>query len=133
MTFVVLDTDVWSFLFKGDSRAEHYRPYLEGAVACVSFQTVAELYQWVETAKWGSKRRARLQQWLRRFHVLVYDDATALIWARIRTSRSSQGRPLSSQDAWIAACALRHDCTLLSHNAGDYDGIEDLDLVSAQP
>ena len=53
MSSVVLDTDVWSFLFKGDSRAEQYRPYLEDNVLCISFQTVAELYQWIETAGWG--------------------------------------------------------------------------------
>ena len=58
MSTVVLDTDVWSFLFKGDSRAEQYRPYLEDNALCISFQTVAELYQWIETAGWGEKRRA---------------------------------------------------------------------------
>lgn len=74
MSAVVLDTDVWSFLFKRDSRAEHCRPYLKDNVLCISFQTVAELYQWIETAGCGEKRRERLHQWLRRFHVLGYDD-----------------------------------------------------------
>ncbi|MCL7453897.1 MAG: type II toxin-antitoxin system VapC family toxin [Anaerolineae bacterium] len=132
MSAVVLDTDVWSFLFKGDSRAEHYRRYLEDNVLCISFQTVAELYQWMETAGWGERRRERLYQWLRRFQVLVYDDATSLIWARIRSSREKQGRPVSAQDAWVAACALRHGSTLLTHNAGDYEGIQNLDMVSAK-
>jgi tRNA(fMet)-specific endonuclease VapC len=132
MSAVVLDTDVWSFLFKGDSRAEYYRRHLEDNVLCVSFQTVAELYQWIETAGWGERRRERLHQWLRRFQVLGYDDATALIWARIRSARERQGRPLSAQDAWVAACALRHDSTLLTHNAGDYKGIQDLDMVTAE-
>jgi tRNA(fMet)-specific endonuclease VapC len=128
---VVLDTDVWSFLFKGDSRAEHYRSYLVGNVLCVSFQSVAELYQWAETAGWGEERRARLQHWLRRFDVLVFDDDTARIWARIRSLREKEGRPLSAQDAWVAACALRHRSTLVTHNADDYAGIDNLDLVSA--
>jgi predicted nucleic acid-binding protein len=132
MSSVVLDTDVWSFLFKGDSRAEQYRPNLEDNVLCVSFQTVAELYQWIETASWGERRRERLQQWLRRFQVLGYDDATALIWARIRSTREKQGRPISAQDAWVAACTLRHGSTLLTHNAGDYEGIQNLDMVSAK-
>ncbi len=50
MNTVVLDTDVWSFVFKRDSRAELYRHHLESNVLCVSFQTVAELYQWAEIA-----------------------------------------------------------------------------------
>jgi len=128
-TAVVLDTDVWSFLFKGDSRADYYRPHLEGNVLCVSFQTVAELYQWIETASWGERRRERLHHWLGRFQVLVYDDATAAIWARIRASREKKGLPLSAQDAWVAACTLRHNCLLLTHNVGDYEGIDGLQIV----
>jgi predicted nucleic acid-binding protein len=165
MSIIVLDTDVWSFLFKADSRAEHYRPYLEDNVLCISFQTVAELYQWIETASWGEKRREKLHQWLRHFQVLGYDDATALaacrrgfvvtalavqkrlksllqtrnvpfsdnllVWARIRSAREKQGRPLSAQDAWVAACTLRHGSMLLTHNASDYEGIQDLDVVTA--
>jgi predicted nucleic acid-binding protein len=45
---VVMDTDVWSFVFKGDTRAQRYLPYLADKTVCVSFQTVAELYQWAE-------------------------------------------------------------------------------------
>jgi tRNA(fMet)-specific endonuclease VapC len=130
MSMVVLDTDVWSFLFKRDSRAERYRVHLEGNVLCVSFQTVAELYQWAETASWGEKRRAKLQEWLRRFEVLRCDDATAQIWARIRAERDRQGHPIAAQDAWVAACALRHGYPLVTHNAADYEGITDLIVVS---
>ncbi len=130
MSTVVLDTDVWSFVFKRDSRAEHYRAHLEGNVLCVSFQTVAELYQWAETANWGAKRREKLQEWLRRFEVLGYDDATAQIWARIRTERDRQGHPMAAQDAWVAACALRHGYPLITHNTDDYAGVGGLVTVS---
>jgi tRNA(fMet)-specific endonuclease VapC len=133
MSMVVLDTDVWSFLFKRDSRAERYRVHLEGNVLCVSFQTVAELYQWAETANWGEKRRAKLQEWLRRFEILLYDDATAQIWARIRAERDWQGRPMSAQDAWVAACALRHGYPLVTHNAADYAGVTGLIMISEMP
>lgn len=50
---VVLDTDVVSFLFKGDTRAEAYRPHLRGKIPALSFMTVAELYQWVFVRNWG--------------------------------------------------------------------------------
>ena len=133
MNTVVLDTDVWSFIFKRDSRAELYRHHLESNVLCVSFQTVAELYQWAEMAHWGEGRRRQLQEWLRRFVVLGYDDATAQIWALIRAKRNQRGRPLAAQDAWVAACALRHGYPLVTHNAADYEGIAELAIVSAAP
>ena len=130
MSQVVLDTDVWSYLFKKDSRAERYRTHLVGNILCVSFQTVAELYQWAETAGWGGKRRTRLDIWLRRFVVLGYDDETARLWARVRAERGRQGRPIAAQDAWVAACALRHGYSLVTNNAPDYGGIGALVLVS---
>lgn len=133
MSMVVLDTDVWSFVFKRDSRAERYRVHLEGNVLYVSFQTVAELYQWAETANWGEKRRAKLQEWLRRFEVLGYDDATAQIWARIRAERDRQGHSIAAQDAWVAACALRHGYPLVTHNATDHEEVTDLIMISQTP
>jgi tRNA(fMet)-specific endonuclease VapC len=42
----VVDTDVVSYLFKGDSRAEAYRLHLSGRLLVVSFMTVAELQRW---------------------------------------------------------------------------------------
>lgn len=130
MTPLVCDTDVWSFLFKKDNRAELYRAHLENRMLCVSFQTVAELYQWAEKSDWGPARRQRLTAWLKRFYVLGYDDQTAVIWAKIRAERERAGRPLAAQDAWVAAGALRHGYPLATHNAADYDNIADLVLIT---
>ncbi len=130
MMYIVCDTDVWSFLFKQDTRAELYRAHLENRVLCVSFQTVAELYQWAEKSDWGPVRRQRLDAWLKRFYVLAYDRQTAVIWGQIRAERERAGRPLAAQDAWVAACALRHGYPLASHNSADYAGIPDLVLIS---
>ncbi len=43
METVLLDTDVVSFLLKGDSRAEAYVPHLQDRRLALSFMTVAEL------------------------------------------------------------------------------------------
>ncbi|HSH01654.1 MAG TPA: type II toxin-antitoxin system VapC family toxin [Anaerolineae bacterium] len=129
MNPIVLDTDIWSFLFKGDSRIINYRQYIDNNVLCVSFQTVAELYQWTEIHDWGTKRRTKLHHWLSNFKVLAYDDETAQVWAKIRAVRFEQGRPLAAQDAWVAACALRHQYPLLTHNHSDYALIPDLIII----
>lgn len=39
MKTVVLDTDLVSFLFKGDTRGDWYKPYLEGSILVISFMT----------------------------------------------------------------------------------------------
>jgi predicted nucleic acid-binding protein len=41
--FVLLDTDVVSFLFKNSGNASRYRPLIEGKRVAISFVTVAEL------------------------------------------------------------------------------------------
>lgn len=130
MDYVILDTDVCSFLFKRDSRSEYYRPHLIGRTPCLSFQTIAELYQWAEINGWGQNRRTQLDKWLPNFVILPYDNETAQSWARIRAERRRQGQPISTADAWIAACALRYDCPLITHNAGDYQNISQLTVIT---
>jgi hypothetical protein len=53
MSDAVIDTDVVSFLFKRDTRAELYRPHLVGRRIVVSFMTVAELEAWAADSKVG--------------------------------------------------------------------------------
>ena len=60
---VVLDTDVVSFLFKGDSRAQTYFPHLQERAWLISFMTEAERQQWALLANWNAKR----VEWLRLF------------------------------------------------------------------
>ena len=45
-TALVVDTDVFSFLYKGDTRASAYAPHLVGTRPHLAFATVAELHRW---------------------------------------------------------------------------------------
>ena len=58
METVVLDTDVFSFLLKGDTRAALYRSQLSGKRLAICFVTVAELYRWAIQKNWGAQRLA---------------------------------------------------------------------------
>ena len=53
---IVLDTDVVSFLFKTDTRAQIYLPQLQDREWFISFMTEAELEQWALLANWSEKR-----------------------------------------------------------------------------
>jgi tRNA(fMet)-specific endonuclease VapC len=131
MATVLLDTDVVSFLLKGDSRAAGYRALIQGDTAAISFMTVAELFQWATVRKWGNKRVAQLEQTINSYLVLPADLEMCRRWAAVRAARAAAGMPISPQDAWIAATALRHNLPLITHNAGDYQAIANLDIRTA--
>lgn len=52
MNAAVVDTDVVSMLFKGDSRAQSYRAYITGRLLGISFMTLAELGELLEKQSW---------------------------------------------------------------------------------
>lgn len=128
--FVLVDTDVFSFFIKGDSRADLYSAYLQQRTIALAFQTVAELFQWAELHQWGETRREGLDSELGKTVLLNSDQETARLWAVVTATRVRFGRPISPQDAWVAACALRYDIPLVTHNAKDYAGIPGLAIMT---
>lgn len=130
MDSVVVDTDVFSFLFKGDTRGDAFASDLEGKQSCLSFMTVAELLRWSIARNWGEARRKSLEHALQRYVILPYDVQMAECWANIAVERSRAGQPISCGDCWIAAAALRHNSQLLTHNAKHFGGITGLRLGS---
>ena len=127
---IVVDTDVVSFIFKGDTRGVWYEPHLVGKVAIISFMTRAELNQWALLSHWGRARRERLAQYLRRFVVIHSDDHLCLQWAEVKAQARRNGTPIETADAWIAATALLHGIPLVTHNRSDYAGVEGLQIIS---
>jgi tRNA(fMet)-specific endonuclease VapC len=61
---VLLDTDVVSYILKGDTRARRYLPYLEGKQLWVSFMVLAELERWALFHGWGARRRHEMDDYV---------------------------------------------------------------------
>ncbi|MCS6774140.1 MAG: PIN domain-containing protein [Anaerolineae bacterium] len=95
----------------------------------MSFQTAAELYFWAYRNQWGQQRFDELKRALDRFVTLFPDEETGRLWGEIRHQRMKQGRAISPQDAWAAACAVRHSAPLVTNNASDFSGISGLHLL----
>ncbi|MGC8493407.1 MAG: type II toxin-antitoxin system VapC family toxin [Syntrophobacteraceae bacterium] len=131
MRTILLDTNVVSFILKGDSRMDLYTPHLRGCKLALSFMTVAELFQWAEVRRWGPRRTARLRKALERFIVFPADIESCSHWGMIRAKYQANGRPISPQDAWIAATARRFKLPLATHNPVDFEFVEDLEIITA--
>ena len=130
MTPVVVDTDVVSFLFKNDSRAQLYLPLLKNQKLLVSFMTEAELEQWILLAKWGAGRVKRFQEFMTGFASVPSSRDLILMWAEAMVAARGSGRRIEAADAWIAATALLYGAALITHNPKDYLGVPNLRVLS---
>jgi len=130
MNALLVDTDVVSFLFKRDTRAELYRPHLQNTLPLVSFMTIAELEQWALIRNWGERRKQRLEAHLTRYTLVPFDRALCQMWAEVRHQAYRNGRVIETADAWIAATALLYKVPLVTHNHSHFDWVNGLSLIS---
>ncbi len=61
--------------------------------------------------------------------VLPIASETAEIIGTLRAALLDQGRPTPEIDLWIAATAIHHDLTLVTHNSRDFEHIPGLRTV----
>ena len=127
---IILDTCIVSYLMKGGPLAEAYTPHTQGKLLAISFITVGEMYFGAENRNWGNKKRSALETTLRNFVVIPYDHEIARCYGRLVAERKHNGKPIAPNDAWIAACAVRHAVPLVTHNARDFMGITALDVIT---
>ncbi len=124
----VLDSNTVVYYFQGKGRvAENLlrRSPREVAIPAV---VVYELE--VGTAKLGAskKRRRLLDQLLDGITVLPFGLEEARAGAQIRVELERAGMKIGPLDNLIAATALQHRATLVTHNVREFGRIKDLDL-----
>jgi tRNA(fMet)-specific endonuclease VapC len=127
---IVVETEIASYIFNRHSLAQNYSNALHGSELILSFMSVAELRMGAISAGWGARRRLLLEQFMRGFELFYADDDLCTVWARIRADARAMGRPMSPQDAWIAATALALDAPLATNNRRDYEHVRGLQLLS---
>ena len=130
---VVVDTDVVSYLFKGDTRSDLYRPHIAGKVLLISFMTLAELRQWALVKNWGERRWQELETFLDDYAIIHSDSDLCTAWAEVAHNAIRNGRPIDTADAWIAATALHLGLPLITHNRNHYLGVDGLSVISEAP
>jgi tRNA(fMet)-specific endonuclease VapC len=131
MKAAIVDTDVVSMLFKGDTRACAFRVHITGRLLGISFMTLAELERWSLERGWGPKRKVELAEHVSRYAVLPVSRELCVKWAEVTFAAKRRGRPIHSADAWIAASALYYQVPLMTNNRSDYSFVEGLTLLTA--
>ena len=82
---------------------------------------------------YGARRSARVAETLRLLAAffaplvsLPFDDACAEHYGALRASLAVAGRPIGPNDLLIAATALAHDLTLVTHNLREFSRVAGL-------
>lgn len=126
---VIADTNVVSYLMKGAPLGQRYKHHLTGKLVGIVFVTVAELYYGAERNNWGENRRKQLEEHLKNFIVLPYNNEIARVYAHVVIECERKGRSINFPDAWIAATALWHHLPLVTHDL-DFSGISGLQVIT---
>src|SRR5829696_6004038 len=131
LPLIVVDSDVVSFVFKGDPvRAPRYRPHLHGRQVVLPFSVVAELLYWSQKNRWGAPRRLRLEAFIQSSMLIYPDYQLCALWAEVRWHAQRAGREIDSHDCWNAAVALSLNVPRITHNARHYAGVPGLQVIT---
>jgi tRNA(fMet)-specific endonuclease VapC len=129
---ILIDTDIFTYLFKNSAEAYKFRPFVEKKMACVSFATAGELFFGAFSAGWGEKKILALRKELSNYVIISSNYYICLLYGRIRSQCESSGHVLNDPDYWIAASAIHYDCPLVTNNWKHFRHIPGLRLISPQ-
>ena len=123
----LVDADVFSYLDRDrDGIGRHYERYLRGHARLIAFCTVGEILSGAYRNNWGQKRLEALRLRIGEYGVLSPTEQIADAWARIRAESLSLGVQMSSEDAWLAACALANEVDIVTNNWNHFKHLPDL-------
>lgn len=86
----------------------------------------AELFYGAQRSHDPARSLTVQRQFLQPYLSLPFDDAAAELAGILRSELAQAGTPIGSYDLQIAAIALAHGCTLVTHNVREFGRVPDL-------
>ncbi len=129
MRRIAIDTNIYtSFKANDESVVETFR---NCDFIGVDITVIAELFSGFSLGGKEKRNRQELEAFLNspRVEMVLHDLETAEYYALIVRRLKAKGRPISTNDIWIAANAMKHGCALYSFD-GHFREIEGLLLLS---
>lgn len=124
----LLDTNTISYFIKGNRGvASRFSQFRFGVAA--STITVAELYAGSYRKNAPANLLTKIQNVLAEVEILSFDEAVARTYGKVNADLLDNGRKVPAADAFIAATALHHNLTLVTHNTRDFMYVPDLRLA----
>lgn len=127
----LLDSNAWIGHFRQTSPevTRHLRLYSSSDIMLCSV-VLGELLFGVErsAAPYKAANLTLVDAMRQQFISLPFDDAAAEHYGRIRADLTAQGQIIGGNDLMIAAIALAHGCTLVTHNTAEFGRVAGLAL-----
>ena len=113
---VLLDTNAYTSMKNNEDRIVQIVRSAE--VLCMSPVVIGELLAGFEGGSKPQKNKLELQQFLEISRVVVYPITidTSHFFAQLQFSLKKKGKPIPSNDIWIAAPALENGCVVCTHD-----------------
>lgn len=121
-----LDTNTVVFFFQGAGRIAERLLALRPSDIALPAIVLYELEVGIARSRAKAKRRAQLDILLEAVGVLPFGPAEARRAAEVRTALERAGKPIGPLDTLIAATALEHGATLVTHNTREFGRVPGL-------
>lgn len=123
----LLDTDICSAHMRRPAGLAH-RFFQHAGGLSISSVVLAELYAGAYKRPQPARLLTLIADLLQDVFVLDFDSACAEQFGRIRGELLQRGIQIATANLMIAAVALVHNLTLVTHNTSDYENIPGLRL-----
>jgi hypothetical protein len=134
---ILLDTNVVSELMRHtpDLSVIEWIDLQPGYRLYISAVTRAEIELGIAILPEGRRKQSLQEAVVRMFgefhgRCLAFDELAASWYASLVSTRMRAGRPISVEDAQIAAMALASGFVLATRNISDFEGIDGLSMVN---
>jgi len=125
MARILIDTNAYAALMRGDESVADELTRHEAIL--LSPIVIGELYDGFQNGMRSKENRAILERFREKPRTLCVPitDATAEWFAEIKRILRNKGKPIPSNDLWIAASCMEHGARLLSFDAhfAEIDGL----------
>jgi len=124
---ILLDTNICIYMIKNNPPEvrRRFQDIMPGDVY-ISSVTVAELQYGVEKSAAKEKNALALEAFLLPLAIAPFDLDSAIAYGKMRAVLERQGVPIGGMDMLIAAQAIAHDFTLITHNLKEFQRIHNL-------
>lgn len=125
----LIDTNICIYIMN-DHPPEVIQKFRDMGVGniCISSITVSELQYGAHKSKQIEKNLKRLDEFLRPFEIISYDESASKHYGQIRSYLEKQGNIIGPLDMLIAAHALSENLTLITNNEKEFKRVKSLEV-----